>query len=223
MTRSYVADILNISMRQIHNWEKGTSDPSGSALLLFLHVVGGDLDQLIHLVLNPDLPALDGQRLAREWLNRKPDFNQPVKPEPFRIFGKGFSRTVEDLQKLVPCNFPGSRKHHTYCGKRFDPQAPTCLVTVDGQSLYTQIGWKETSNRAFEWGYIGRGPSNLATAILTHEFDYSTAIQHEGRFMHDVIAALPREKGGIEWVLESDQVHLWMTLRKIVMREIERV
>jgi transcriptional regulator with XRE-family HTH domain len=222
LTRPYIADVLGVSIRQIQNWERGISDPSGTALLLFMHIVNGSTDQLTHLVLNPDLTAEDGQRLARDWLNRPPVSPHPVEPEPTDICGRMMTEVKNAFWQLAPIILPDPMTRHVYKGNRPNLREGRCIVTVDDQSLHEKLGWENTPNVDFEWGYIGRGPTTLANAILTNEFDQDTANEYQNKFSLDVISALPREKGGIEWVLTNDQIGIWLTMWKIARRELER-
>ena len=87
-------------------------------------------------------------------------------------------------------------------------------VTVNGQPLL----YPGNSEIKFEWGYPGKGPSDLTEAILHHEYadTLPTYRPYLGRFNRDVTMVLPREIGGIEWTLHSSEIQLWLTLIKLI-------
>jgi hypothetical protein len=66
----------------------------------------------------------------------------------------------------------------------------------------------------FEWGFGGSGPVTLARAIRTVEYGPEVAEYDATAFALDVIVALPREQGGLEWVLDSKELAIW----RLVMR-----
>lgn len=88
-------------------------------------------------------------------------------------------------------------------------------VWVDDQPLVTALGWDPERDR-FTWGYGGSGPSALAYGMLTYEYGRDVAKVYCERFSDDVIEQLPKFLGGVEWVLETEQIHLWWRIAHAV-------
>src|SRR5919199_1183801 len=134
-----------------------------------------------------------------------------VAPDPaVRVFGPMLRDSAHDLRQLDLV--PAPRVNHVYQGERsltapFDP-----IVRVDGQLLGDALGWKP----AFEWGYAGQGPSTLAEAILVYEYGTGRTAHYSVRFADDIVEALPRERGGIEWTLTSRDIHAWKVLVTLI-------
>jgi hypothetical protein len=81
------------------------------------------------------------------------------------------------------------------------------LVMVNGHALDPRLDVRNHSPTGFEWGYQGSGPSQLALAILIHEWgNTEVAEQWYQVFKTDIIANLPREKG---FSLSSKQIDEW--------------
>jgi hypothetical protein len=65
------------------------------------------------------------------------------------------------------------------------------LVTVDGQPLDPRRDLRDLGAEAFEWGYEGTGPAQLALAILADMRGPAAALEHYRLFMETVVAELP--------------------------------
>ena len=81
-------------------------------------------------------------------------------------------------------------------------------VYVNHSKLDLRLDLCNHSPTGFAWGYGGSGPSQLALAILTHEFGEEWA-QDRGRYQNfkfDVIAALPVDE---PFTLTSADIQAW--------------
>ncbi len=78
-----------------------------------------------------------------------------------------------------------------------------CVVTVDGAPLDPRFDLMSHSAAAFEWGYDGTGPKQLALAILADALgDNSKALSQYKLFAETVIAELKDD----EWTLNEPHV-----------------
>lgn len=71
LTQQAVATALNVSARQLRNWERGESDPASSVLAAYLVLVDGSSTDVIDLLTNPNTTRADGERLAYQHLERQ--------------------------------------------------------------------------------------------------------------------------------------------------------
>jgi hypothetical protein len=143
-------------------------------------------------------------------------------PVSVRIFGRLLeetARTLGSLDQAAPAARPGRR---VYEGVRVaqpgESTPPT--VTVDGEpfaQLYHQALGYDLPD--VEWGYLGASPFALARAILRYEYGSDIGTRYAHIFMRDVVALLPRERGGVEWSLDAEQIHLWFMLVKLVEQQ----
>src|SRR5690242_18332675 len=79
------------------------------------------------------------------------------------------------------------------------------IVTVNGDILDPRMDLHNHSPDGFEWGYCGRGPAQLALAILAdHLSDDRQALDLHQRFKWEVISKLPRTDWSLTG-LEIDQ------------------
>lgn len=90
---------------------------------------------------------------------------------------------------------------------------PEPLVTVNGKTLRELLGRPQVQ---YEWGYDGAGPGRLAEAILTYEYGERIAERYRIAFATDIVSALPRSRGDTDWALESQEILLWMLLRRLL-------
>jgi len=140
-------------------------------------------------------------------------------PVSIRIFGRLLEETshaLTALDQVTPAARPGRR---VYEGVRVSQpgESTPVTVTVDGEpfaQLYHQVLGYDLAD--VEWGYLGASPFALARAILTYEYDPDIGTRYAHIFMRDVVALLPRERGGVEWSLDAEQIHLWLTLVQLV-------
>ena len=155
--------------------------------------------------------------------------------ETVRLFRQGMSAIVELLLQIAEKLELPLTNRHVYMGERFDPtrpyQSPSLLsngvapqnmillnVTVDGKLLSEEMGLGLLHD--FEWGFTSAAPltRNLAQAIFDYEFSeakHADLRRYAGYFARDVVASLPRDVRGIEWMLESQEILLWLTLVKL--------
>jgi len=140
-------------------------------------------------------------------------------PVSVRIFGRLLeetARALAALDQMTPAARPGRR---VYEGVRLAQpvQEAAVTMTVDGEpfaQLYQQALGYDLPD--VEWGYLGASPFALARAILTYEYDPDIGTRYAHIFMRDVVALLPRERGGVEWSLDAEQIHLWLMLVQLV-------
>jgi len=143
-------------------------------------------------------------------------------PVSVRIFGRLLeetSRALAALDQVTPAVRQGRRVYEGVRVPQPGESAPV-TVTVDGEQfaqLYQQaLGY---SLPDVEWGYLGASPFALARAILAYEYGSDIGTRYAHVFMRDVVALLPRERGGVEWSLDADQIQLWLTLVKLVEQQ----
>jgi len=86
----------------------------------------------------------------------------------------------------------------TYSGQR---TASGVTVLVDGAPLAPRTELRDF-RAAFEWGYEGSGPSQLALAILADHAGPQAALGGWKAFMQTTVAELE----GDEWRLTSDEI-----------------
>jgi hypothetical protein len=140
-------------------------------------------------------------------------------PVSVRIFGRlleDTARALASLNQVTAAARPGRR---VYEGMRVTQPGENipARVTVDGEpfaQLYQQAFGYDLPD--VEWGYLGASPFALARAILVYEYDPDIGTHYAHIFMRDVVALLPRERGGVEWSLDAEQIHLWFTLVKLI-------
>ncbi len=68
----------------------------------------------------------------------------------------------------------------------------------------------------YAWGYAGTGPRALAHALLAYALGAQLADDLYATFEQEVIADLPRDRGGEAWTLTSQQVRDWWTTRRLL-------
>ena len=122
--------------------------------------------------------------------------------------------SAEELTRLPALLAPYKPADHVYEGWRDAPN--TVRVVVDGQPLQEALA---TPAAAYEWGYGGAGPALLAQATLWHEYGRDLPEHYWRRFATDVVATLPRQVGGLEWVLDSAEIALWFSLVRLLEKE----
>lgn len=143
-------------------------------------------------------------------------------PVSVRIFGRLLeetARTLANLNQVTPAARPGRRVYEGVRITQPGESAPV-IVTVDGEpfaQLYHQaLGYDLPE---VEWGYLGASPFALARAILTYEYGPNVGTRYAHIFVRDVVALLPRERGGVEWSLDADQIHLWLKLVNVIAQQ----
>lgn len=160
--------------------------------------------------------------------------------ETVRLFRQGMSDTIELLVEVAKeLDLPVNNRH-VYRGERFYPtwlyQTPSLRfdglppdnalllnVIVDEKVLADELGFRHLPD--FEWGTTRAPLIVLAQAILDYEFreeKHAHLRRYARIFAHDVIGTLPREVGAIEWVLESREIILWMTVVKLCEQALGR-
>lgn len=146
-------------------------------------------------------------------------------PVSVRIFGRLLeetARALAALEQVTPAARPGRR---VYEGVRMSQPGGSAqvTVTVDGEpfaQLYNQVLGFVLPD--VEWGYLGASPFALARAILTYEYGSEIGTRCAHIFMRDMVALLPRERGGVEWSLDAEQIHLWLKLVKVIGQQFPR-
>jgi hypothetical protein len=78
---------------------------------------------------------------------------------------------------------------NVYAGKRVPPY-DRCYVTVNSNVLAVRLDLRNHSPDGFEWGYNGSGPTQLALAILAHEYGDKVAQEYYLDFRRNVVAKL---------------------------------
>lgn len=160
--------------------------------------------------------------------------------ETVHLFRQGMSDTTELLVEVArELDLPVNNRH-VYRGERFYPTWPyqtpslrfdglppdnTLLlnVIVDEKILADELGFRHLPD--FEWGTTRAPLIVLAQAILDYEFreeKHAHLRRYARIFAHDVVGTLPREVGAIEWVLESREIILWMTVVKLCEQALGR-
>ncbi len=140
-------------------------------------------------------------------------------PVSVRIFGRLLeetARALANLDQMIPAARSGRRVYEGVRVPQPGESAPV-TVTVDGEpfaQLYHQALGYDLPD--VEWGYLGASPFALARAILTYEYGSEIGTRYAHVFMRDVVALLPRERGGVEWSLDAEQIYLWFTLVKLI-------
>ena len=135
-----------------------------------------------------------------------------VAPDPaVHIFGPMLRYSAHDLDQLDLV--PAPRVNHVYQGERSLTVPRERVVTVDGQLLHAALGRQQAG---YEWGYRGTGPQALGAAMLAYEYGKDYHDPYSGRFAADIVEALPRERGGIEWTLTSRDIHAWKVLVTLI-------
>jgi hypothetical protein len=76
---------------------------------------------------------------------------------------------------------------------RAERTATGVLVTVDDRPLDPRRDLRDLGAEAFEWGYEGTGPAQLALAILADLRGPAEALEHYRLFMETVVGELPPE------------------------------
>jgi hypothetical protein len=143
-------------------------------------------------------------------------------PVSVRIFGRLLEETgraLTSLDQVAPAARPGRRVYEGVRVTQSGEGAPV-TVRVDGEpfaQLYQQVSGYSLPD--VEWGYLGASPFALARAILTYEYEPDIGTCYAHVFMRDVVALLPRERGGVEWSLDAEQIHLWLVLVKLVEQQ----
>jgi len=98
----------------------------------------------------------------------------------------------------------------TYYGKRTVHTSDVRVIADGGTDTLLDIGPSlkvATYARGFEWGYCGRGPSQLATALLlgvTGNADL--ALKRHTDFMFEVVANLKDHA----WQLTEEEIQRWV-------------
>lgn len=123
------------------------------------------------------------------------------------------------LSPILVADLP--TRQNVYEGKRVPVRGSSQhepQVTVNGQDLREQLGRQQVQ---YEWGFSGTGPGRLAEAILTYEYGPDVAEHYKSAFATDIVSALPRSRGDTDWALESQEILLWMLLRRLLERNAE--
>jgi hypothetical protein len=143
-------------------------------------------------------------------------------PVSIRIFGRLLEETARALANLDPVIAAARPGRRVYEGVRVAQPGEIAPVTVmvDGEPFATSYEQAQGYDLPdVEWGYLGASPFALSRAILTYEYGSEIGIHYAHIFMRDVVALLPRERGGVEWSLDAEQIHLWLALVKLVEQQ----
>lgn len=97
-------------------------------------------------------------------------------------------------------------RNNIYAGRRV---VHRCHVTVNTLPLGKRYDLRNHSPDGFEWGYNGSGPSQLALAILAHEYGDSIATKYYKDFREKIVSGFVADK----WTLDSG-------LLDVIMAEI---
>ena len=172
----------------------------------------------LRLLLDEAATTDDGVTEATHWLaqeryggNRALGEQQIAAFGKTKLFGCLLPTSAEELAQLASILVPYPRAAHIYEGWRDGTNS--VRVLVDGQELRVVIG---APNALYEWGFGGSGPALLAHALLRHEYGAAVPEHYGQRFATDVIARLPRQLGGLEWLLDSDEIALWFALVRLL-------
>lgn len=126
-----------------------------------------------------------------------------------RLMGR-FMENVTDQFALDPTGMPfPALGFNVYEGHR---GVAGCTVLVNDVPLHTLV---DEDEYRFNWGYEGGGPTVLARAMMRYEYG-EVAAAYANPFREDVLLILPRELGGLEWVLDSHELQLWLKLRTMM-------
>jgi transcriptional regulator with XRE-family HTH domain len=223
ISQAVLAEAMGISMRQVSRWERGgTESVHAETLFRALHFLGASYDLVQHLLHEEELSVEDIEWLADDQLReertqapRGVARNQPQNEQLFlTLIAHLFQNMTTDIRALSQ-RYLTNPQANVYQGQRNTARAHTsCLVLVNDQPLDTVRDWGSTLD--IEWGYFGRGPASLAKALLLHEYGWQVAQDFGDDFLYDIIGHLPREQGGIEWTLTSDQMNRWLTVRRVL-------
>ncbi len=106
------------------------------------------------------------------------------------------------------------RQHdHRYRGVRAGPAG---IVSVDGRPLPVTARAARLAPAGFAWGSQTNGALALAHALLAYELGAQLADDLYASFEQEVIADLPRDRGGEAWTLTSQQIRDWWTTRRLL-------
>ena len=93
-------------------------------------------------------------------------------------------------------------KNNVYIGLR---DKDGTAVEVNGIPLDLRLDLGNHSPTGFEWGYSGSGPTQLAIAMLAHEFSDNFAKNHYFEFRDTFIATIESD----DWSLDSRTIYDW--------------
>lgn len=218
-----LADAMGLSLRALVDWESGKTDDIKSIplarALAFLQSSFADVEELLSISSSDEDYILNVVK-DRVGGRRQLTYNQR-QPTAVRLFGHYLAATTSVLSNMpvkMPINRPGRR---VYEGTFSDQVIAEIIVNINGEP-FARVFFEEFSKPpgALTWGYPGAGSSRLARAILQYEFDEDTSNIWASRFVDDVISVLPRNTQGVSWVLESEQIALW--LKMVVLVEQQR-
>jgi hypothetical protein len=103
-----------------------------------------------------------------------------------------------------------------YTGRRVPPH-DRCYVEVDREALNPRFDLRHHSPDGFEWGYNGSGPSQLALAVLAHEYGDVVAQEYYVEFRRNVIAKLAKAS----WTMTSGFIGREMArISQVFRREV---
>ena len=217
LSRDEIAAAADTSGSQVERIENGKQETRSSVLLGLVRAVRGNVEHLQQLLLDDDAGAQEGVALAKVWLRDGQQRDQPRREDHIAAFGKTklFGRmlptSAAELARRADVLTPYAPADHVYEGWRDERNA--VRVLVDGQLLRDVLGTPEAT---YDWGYGGSGPAVLAQAILWYEYGPDISHHYRQRFASDVVAVLPRQVGGLEWVLDSAEIALWFTLVRLL-------
>jgi transcriptional regulator with XRE-family HTH domain len=221
---------MGISLRQVSRWERGGTDSVHSeSLLRAMAFLGASYDHVQHLLHEDDLATEAIELLADDQLRKERSKNGsgsvPASAEAENTFvavlPHTFGNIIPELQRISRRYVVG-QPENSYKGNRqiHEADGSACVVLVNEIPLQDVCSWHDPAQT--EWGYFGRDPAALAETLLVHEFGWQIARAFADVFLYDIVGHLPRERGGIEWILTSDQITSWLTLRRLLLEQVER-
>lgn len=218
-----LADAMGLSLRALVDWESGKTDDVKSIplsrALTFLKGSFEDVDELLSFSGEDEDYVLE---LVKDRVNGRRRMHPRQRNEliGLPLFDRYLTATASALSS-VPINMPTSRPgRRVYEGSQLGQVVAKITVDVNGES-FAKIFFEEFNETlgTLTWGYPGAGPSRLARALLRYEFDEDTSNIWAWRFVDDVVSVLPRNTQEISWVIESEQIALWLKLVMLIEQQ----
>lgn len=70
LTQAKAAAQAGVSSKTLERWERGVNEPSVSSLAQLIPILQGSIEDALHLLVNPHATAVDGEHVARQWLQQ---------------------------------------------------------------------------------------------------------------------------------------------------------
>jgi transcriptional regulator with XRE-family HTH domain len=220
VSQKALAGAMGLSLRALLDWEMGkTEDLKSSALVKAVAHLQASITDASTLLLAPDATEQDVSERVEQLLKQQ-RYDEFIGAtghiETVQLFGKLLQATQRDLAAVPLPDIAVRAGGHLYEG-HCEVQGRGAFVLLDGQLLADvleqTLGFRPGD---LDWGYRGSRPHQLARAVLTVEYGVAIADAYSERFLFDVIAVLPRGQGDVEWVMEAEQVVLWLKLVHLI-------